>query len=323
MKLLRLSDKVRAARSIPVRAIVMIGVLASLGCSLAAGSVDLPAPTPTDVPITPTESATATPAPTDTPEPTNTPTITPLPPTDTPEPTPDPYVPVTRNADWTPIIETFDGVEMALVPAGCFEMGSADGDNDEWPVHEVCFEEPFWIDVYEVTNGQLGEDWARCRDRSAEDNQPGICINWHDSVVHCESRGGRLPTEAEWEYAARGPDGLIYPWGNDFIADNLVYDENDPGGTAPVGSKPDGVSWVGAYDLSGNVWEWINDWYWAYSPRQQINPQGPESGSSRVIRGGSWADDASHNRAANRNWDYPSDTDYNIVGFRCAMAFQP
>lgn len=158
---------------------------------------------------------------------------------------------VTRNSDWRPYLEEFSDVSMALVPAGCFQMGSTDGDSDERPVHEVCFEEPFWIDVYEVTNEQFGS--TGCGETSSAPDQPRNCVNWFDATAHCESRGARLPTEAEWEYAARGPDGLVYPWGNEFVADFVVYKDNSGGRTWQVGSKPAGKSWAGVYDLSGNV----------------------------------------------------------------------
>jgi serine/threonine protein kinase/formylglycine-generating enzyme required for sulfatase activity len=247
---------------------------------------------------------------------------------------------VSSNDEWTPYTETFNGVEMALVPAGCFDMGSTVEDamviceqdrgagncDEDWftneePVHEVCFEEPFWIDIYEVTNEQYGEA-SECLGYSYDDNQPRVCINWNDAAAYCESRGARLPTEAEWEYAARGPDSLIYPWGNDFVADNVVYN-GDPGArTWDVGSKPGGVSWVGAYVLSGNVLEWVNDWYGSYSSGSVINPQGAENGSFKVFRGGSWNDDASFVRASSRGGYYPEIGMGVENGFRCALSFE-
>jgi formylglycine-generating enzyme required for sulfatase activity len=239
-------------------------------------------------------------------------------PTEEPEPTETPlpigFAPVTRNADWEPVIQDFNGVEMALVPAGCFMMGN------EQPVHEVCFEEPFWIDVYEVTNGQFGSAASDCTHWSSSDNQPRICVDWRDATAHCESRGARLPTEAEWEYAARGPDGLVYPWGNEFIADNVVYGDNSGGHTASVGSRPGDVSWVGAYDMSGNAWEWVADWYGTYPSEAQVNPTGPGSGQYRVLRGGSWGDHSSYSlRGANRLRHPPVDPAPDH-GFRCALS---
>lgn len=227
---------------------------------------------------------------------------------------------VASNDEWTPDIQDFDGVQMALVPAGCFMMGDETGNWNEKPAHEVCFEEPFWIDVYVVTNGQYGAAVERCVEFSSEDDQPHICIDWSDAVAHCKSRGARLPTEAEWEYAARGPDGLAYPWGNEFNSDYVVWDVSQ---TAAVGSKPDGASWVGALDMSGTVYEWVSDWYdggyYASSPRE--NPTGPERGEKRVLRGGAGLDDISfYLRAGARSWLLPDDSG-SFVGFRCALSY--
>ncbi len=244
---------------------------------------------------------------------------------------------VTRNADWQPIIQDFDGVAMALVPAGCFMMGSTDEQinyavelygsgaerswfEEEQPVHEVCFEEPFWIDAYEVTNGQFGSAASHCTDWSSGDDQPRICVDCSEAATYCDSRGARLPTEAEWEYSARGPDGLVYPWGNEFAPDNVVYVGSSGGETASVGSSPGGVSWVGAYDLSGNVLEWLADWYGIYPSGAQVNPSGPDSGEFRVMRGGSWDSDAYDLRGADRSGFYPFGSG-SINGFRCARDY--
>jgi formylglycine-generating enzyme required for sulfatase activity len=229
------------------------------------------------------------------------------------------FEPVAHNADWEPVIQDFDGVEMALVPAGCFMMGSNDY-SDEQPIHEVCFDAPFWIDVYEVTNGQFGSAASDCTDWSSDENQPRICVDWYEAVAHCEARGARLPTEAEWEYAARGSDGLVYPWGNEFVPDNVAYYANSGGQTANVGSRPGGVSWVGAYDMSGNVWEWVADWYGAYPGEAQVNPTGSGSGSSRVLRGGSWTLDALNLCGAYRERGNPDGAGVD-VGFRCARDY--
>ncbi|MBN1119481.1 MAG: SUMF1/EgtB/PvdO family nonheme iron enzyme [Anaerolineae bacterium] len=313
-------------RRLPSGILVAATLLA--GCS--AGIVSVPTatstPPPTQQPTMVTAAATDKPA-----------TATPEPPTQTPTDEPTMEIPdavitlalagVSRNDDWEPYIEEINGVEMALVPAGCFMMGSEGGDSDESPVHEVCFEEPFWIDVYEMTNKQVGGAASNCTSHSFSGNQPAICINWYDSLAHCEDRGARLPTEAEWEYAARGPDNLIYPWGNTFVADNTVYGENNPGGTASVGSKPGGVSWVGANDLSGNVWEWVNDWYdeeyYGTLADGVINPLGPDTGDDHVMRGGPWDNHSSiHMRSANRSWNDPDSSNFNL-GFRCALSHNP
>jgi formylglycine-generating enzyme required for sulfatase activity len=224
---------------------------------------------------------------------------------------------VTRNADWTPYIEEIDGVKMALVPAGCFDMGSSD-DPSEQPVHRVCFEQPFWVDVTEVTNGQFGELGGKAVNPSqwADADLPRENLTWTEASVFCHQRGARLLTEAEWEYAARGPDGLVFPWGNQFVADDVVYSQNSNDQPWSAGSKPGGVSWVGALDLSGNVWEWAADWYGDYSPEQVSNPGGAASGDYRVLRGGSWDRQVGRIRAANRGRAKPGEEDATY-GFRC------
>ena len=258
---------------------------------------------------------------------------------------------MTGNDDWTPYIEEFDGVEMALVPAGCFQMGSTGEQvddaiqrcerlrgagncersqyEDEQPVEMVCFAEPFWIDRYEVTNAQYGSsgEWSG-------DRLPREFVNWADAVAHCASRGARLPAEAEWEYAARGPDGLVFPWGDRFKGSllnscdrscewNLTGAGVDDGypDTAPVGSYPGGASWVGALDLSGNVWEWTSSIYRPY-PADGRAVDGSADGDRRVLRGGSWYHSGSDLlRSAAR---YPVSPDYAdyVTGFRCVASSQ-
>jgi formylglycine-generating enzyme required for sulfatase activity len=266
-------------------------------------------------------------------EPTPEPTVTPTEPPATAAATPESILTagerayalaeagVTRNADWTRYTEEIDGVLMALVPAGCFQMGSIAGNSDERPVHEVCFEGPFWIDVYEVTNEHYGS--ILCADFSSDPEQPRVCVSWTDAQAHCDARGARLPTEAEWEYAARGPDGLVYPWGNEFAENNAVWGYNSDREPAQVGSKPEGASWTGLYDLSGNVWEWVSDWYsetyYGTLTDGVVNPQGPRGGTYHVLRGGSFLyGSADSLRAAYRYGHVDVDN-----GFRCARSYSP
>jgi hypothetical protein len=196
------------------------------------------------------------------------------------------FTPVTQNADWTPVIQEFNGVQMALVPAGC--LGTR------------CFDTPFWMDVYEVTNAQYGSSGY-----FTGDNRPRERVNWYDAKAYCEARGARLPDEWEWEYAARGPDLLVYPWGNTFDGANVVYYGNNCSGTCDIGSRPGGVSWVGVQDMAGNVWEWlVNDYNSTY----------------KVIRGGSWYYNISSFISANRYGTPPTDLDRDM-GFRCARSY--
>jgi len=220
---------------------------------------------------------------------------------------------IEHNEDWSITPQTFDGVEMVQVPPGCFLMGSWLGRRDEQPVHEVCIDVPFWIDRTEVTNAQVGSQGA-----FGGADRPRENLTWIEARDFCAARGARLPTEAEWEYAARGPDSLYYPWGDEFAEENLVYDGNFNNETAPVGSRPAGASWVGALDMSGNVWEWVSSQYRPY-------PYDPDDGREatddlsqpRVFRGGlgSYID---YGTSAAARFYAPADSRDWFRGFRCA-----
>ncbi len=188
------------------------------------------------------------------------------------------------------------GHPLCLVPAGTFRMGSdAGGYANERPAHEVVLRD-YWIDRYPVTNRQFaafaaetgfaGTDW-RAMAAADRDDHPVLFVSWDDANAYAAWCGKRLPTEAQWEKAARGTDGRRYPWGNHWDAERC----NTAGrGTTPVDSHPGGVSPYGCHDLAGNVYEWIADWYDAgYYRRSPVeNPMGPEAGLSRVVRGGAW-----------------------------------
>ena len=221
---------------------------------------------------------------------------------------------------------------MMSVPAGTFKMGSETGAEDEKPAHDVALD-AFRIDCTEVTNAQYAKCVAsgKCQEPSDKSSNtrpsyyddpkfadyPVIWVSWDDANNYCAWAGGQLPTEAQWEYAARGSNGYAFPWGNDPPNSTLLnYNNPKVGDTTAVGSYPSGASWVGALDLAGTVWEWVQDWYGPYSASPQINPIGPASDGKRVLRGGAWYDVGAEVRTARRNTGFP-DFSYNGFGFRC------
>jgi len=264
------------------------------------------------------------------------PTQTPIPPTDTPAPPTQVTTslglagnPVTANAQWTPVSQEFDGVPMVLVPAGCFDMGSTQAEveagqasDNELNGGRQCFDVPFWIDQTEVTQADFERsDGVKANANGFDGEQrPVERITWFEARDFCALRGARLPTEAEWEYAARGPDGLVYPWGNDWNPDNAVWRENSNRETVNVGSIPAGRSWVAALDMSGNVWEWVSSLYLPYdSTEDREADTGDRTDVLRVVRGGSWDSTDTYLRGATRNRDFAV-SEYNISGFRCARS---
>jgi iron(II)-dependent oxidoreductase len=237
-------------------------------------------------------------------------------------------------------------LELVRVPAGEFLMGSdpAKDENtgkDEQPQHRVYVSE-FYIGKYLVTNAQyavfvkamkynLPRHWKNGKIPSGQENHPVIWVSWNDTVAFCEwlsRESGRvcyLPTEAEWEKAARGTDDRIFPWGNEWDPTRLNSREKGPGDTTPVGKySPGGDSPCGAADMAGNVWEWCADWYDEneYQRRAQTaikDPQGPPQGQYRVLRGGSWSNYLYFTRCACRNRVGPSFGNY-LRGVRVAVS---
>ncbi len=245
-------------------------------------------------------------------------------------------------------VSPIDGMVMMYVPAGTFTMGWDEGKPNEQPEHKVYLD-AFWIDQTEVTVGEYHKcvDAGVCshpqqavhvqRDssetrRSYYDNEnyynyPAIFVNPIQAGIYCEWAGRRLPTEAEWEKAARGTDGRLYPWGNEEPNSGLVNYNSDVGDTTEVGSYPLGASPYGALDMAGNVWEWVSDWYNAdyYSDSPKKNPTGPETGEFYIERGGSFKMSEHPVRSTYRHYYIPPlvgdpRVSHSYDGFRCAAS---
>ena len=232
-----------------------------------------------------------------------------------------------------------DGSLMALIPAGSFQMGDSMNEPEywmkrSWPVHTVELD-AFYMDVHEVTVGQFKQfveesgyaysRWQDVTNYSPGTDYPMVYVTWHDAVAYAKWAGKRLPTEAEWEYAARGSlIGKRYPLGDEITHDNANYAGTGGKDTwdrcAPIGSFA--ANGYGLYDMTGNVWEWCADWYdtnyYATSPVKNLT--GPDTGQYRVLRGGAWTDLANYLRVANRDLNFPF-TRRHLIGFRCVAGF--
>jgi formylglycine-generating enzyme required for sulfatase activity len=237
-----------------------------------------------------------------------------------------------------------DGAPMVLVPAGPFPMGvptgDRDGGRDEYPRHQVELD-AFYIDTYEVTNGLYHRFvkatghrvpqhprnpsrtlWKGDQISEAVAERPVVNVDWHDADTYCRWAGKRLPTEAEWEKAAKGTEDRRFPWGNvEPTAKHLNFNQQWIGEKTlmPVGSYEAGKSPYGAYDMAGNVWEWVADWYddHYYEKSPAKNPQGPDRGTDKVLRSSGWAVETPLVRIFTRVKSDPLDRNES-TGFRCA-----
>ncbi len=239
--------------------------------------------------------------------------------------------PATLTGDAAPIAPCAAG--MASIPAGTFLMGSLDdvGEYDERPQVHVQMH-AFCMDITEVTVGAYaacqgaGACSARASsmlcnaDTADRQDHPANCVSWSAADAFCRWRAARLPTEAEWEYAARGSDGRSYPWGDAAPATQLCWRRYIEG-TCAVGSFPVGASPFGLLDMAGNVWEWTADWYASYySSSTRVSPTGPATGTARIIRGGGYLEyQTFEERSADRANSLP-DAARPHLGFRCADA---
>ena len=259
--------------------------------------------------------------------------------------------------------------DMVLVPGGSFLMGidketnadtkkmskikrlkyavSREAFHDEGPAHNITLD-TFYLDKYEVSNQQYGE-FIKATGHPApaywddhlrnKPSQPVSGVNWHDATAYCSWANKRLPTEAEWEKAARGPEGYKYPWGNELNSSNANFGRQKEF-TANVDAYPGGKSSYGAYNMAGNVFEWVSDWYdpnYYKNRKDMTNPTGPKEGAflsntgtyvdriavgkKRVIRGGSWYAPAESITNTHRFWNDPMNNSYGVgLGFRCARS---
>ena len=229
-----------------------------------------------------------------------------------------------------------DGAPMVLIPAGEFTMGSDKGDDDEEPIHRL-FLDSFYMDKFEVTNGRFAKFVEAIQSEPpwgfADPEMPVIhadrpvrWVNWMEALGYCLWAGKRLPTEAEWEKAARGTDGRMYPWGNDPPTPvHAVFGLKEGAETvSPIGNRTQGRSPYGAHDLAGNLYEWVADWYddAYYTTNPTVNPRGPLQGTTKVQRGGSYINTPYRLRASFRTKADPTEHEPN-VGFRCAHDAPP
>ncbi len=258
-----------------------------------------------------------------------------------PTPTNVDFANITSSSPLSAEIKDAKGVSMALVSAGEFTMGH------EWfyasnekPEHQIYLD-AFYIDKYEVTNAlykacveaggctlpQNSSSNTRSSyyDNSEFDNYPVVYVDWSQSKAYCEWRGASLPTEAQWEKAARGADERTYPWGEGSDCDKANYSSCKSDDTAPVGSYENGKSPYGIYDLSGNVWEWVADWYDSnyYANSPSANPLGPTSGQYRILRGGASGTYNYYGPTSYARNKYSQEFGSFNIGFRCARDANP
>ena len=244
------------------------------------------------------------------------------------------------------IVSSIDGMTLVYIPAGEFDMGSTSGSPDELPVHTVLLD-GYWLDRTEVNNAMFasflnwagnrsegGTNWlnplnalvwifekdGRWQTMLGKEKYPIVGVSWYGANAYCEWAGRHLPTEAQWEYAAKGADGRRFPWGNNDL--NCDHARFSGCGNKPVevGSLPLGLTPFGVFDLAGNVGEWINDRYAAdyYQKSPRMNPSGPMNGYYRVIRGGYWGSTYIALQTAHRDWA-GADERSESLGFRCAL----
>jgi formylglycine-generating enzyme required for sulfatase activity len=217
--------------------------------------------------------------------------------------------------------KTINGIECVLVKAGTFMMGSPENEEeryDDETQHQVTLTKDYWISKYPVTQAQYKAITGNNPSRFKGDNKPVEQVTWNDADAFCKAVGGRLPTEAEWEFAARGGNkskGYIYSGGDNLSKAGWYYG-NSGDKTHDVGQKK--ANELGIYDMSGNVWEWCEDWFGEYPKEAATNPKGASSGSCRVYRGGCWHNGSQICRVAIRYYYAPS---FSCIGLGFRVVF--
>ncbi len=289
-------------------ALVVVGMAALVSGCAPEAPPDTPMPPPTQIPA----QATATSA-----------GPTAVPATLGPSPTPAPTS--TPRPAATPTSGPSNKPNTVYIPGGKFVLGSDSGNEDETPQQEMVLS-AFNIDLYPVTNAEYKafvsasghaapRHWKDGTPAAGLENHPVVWVTWADAEAYCAWAGKRLPTELEWEKAARGDDGRQYPWGDVFDAALCNSKESNIKTTSPVGNYPQGVSPYGLFDIAGNVWEWTADWYEGYrGTLYELSRYGQQF---RVLRGGSWYDGQDQVRTTTRK-SFDPNQGFSTIGFRCA-----
>jgi formylglycine-generating enzyme required for sulfatase activity len=303
-------------RKTAVRLALILAVAVATAAVLSGCSPEAPPATPTSAPTVPQTQAPPT-VEGETAIPTAAPTA--AGPTATPAPTR-----TTRPAA-TPTSGPSNKPNTVYIQGGPFILGSNSGLEDETPQQESVLS-GYNIDIYPVTNAEYKEfvdaaghdlprNWKEGAFPEGMDDHPVIWVTWHDAEAYCDWAGKRLPTEYEWEKAARGEDGRTYPWGDAFDQSKCNTQESGEKGTVAVGSYPEGISPSGAHDMAGNVWEWTVDWYQGY--RGTLYELSRYGETFKVLRGGSWFDAQDAVRTTVRK-SFDPNQGFSTIGFRCA-----
>jgi len=215
--------------------------------------------------------------------------------------------------------------DMVLIPAGTFKRGCDRFGYQHGAPSHLVYLDAYMIDKYEITNEKFEKVFPEHKLRRSQfsrcDNCPVSKVSWYEAADYCHLKGKSLPSEAQWERAAQNDNGCEFPWGGEFAPENpqargsvKLRDKSSPVGSFPANKN-------GLYDMAGNVWEWVSDWFSIryYFREVMYNPRGPRHGIMKVRRGGSWSDSIKAMKTGYRDWSYPFSRGFNDIGFRCAI----